>query len=43
MLSIIIDSINEKLFDNFGDTVLLENNGEAEVIDDYLKDLQDYL
>jgi hypothetical protein len=43
MLSIIIDSINEKLFDHFGDTVLVENGGEAEAIEDYLTELKDFV
>ncbi len=43
MLSIVMDSINEKLFDLFGDTVLIEEEGEAKAIEDYLGDLKDFL
>ncbi len=43
MLSIIIDSINDKLFDHFGDTVMVEAGGQAEVIEDYLDGLKELL
>lgn len=43
MLSVIIDSINEKLFGHFGDTVLIENSGAAEILEDYVEDLKECL
>ncbi len=43
MLSIVMDSINEKLFDHFGDTVLIEAGGRAEVIGDYRDDVKELL
>jgi hypothetical protein len=39
MLSILIDSINEKAFDEFGDTILTEDDG-PELIPDYIDDLK---
>ncbi len=42
MASILMDNINEKLFDEFGD-VVLENNeqDQPQVITDYVDDLKD--
>ncbi len=40
MISVIIDSINEKLFDNFGDTVI-EFTDKADVIEDYIEELKE--
>ena len=34
------DSINEKLFDRFGDTVLLFDGDVPEIIEDYLEELK---
>ncbi len=35
MLSVIVDSINEKLFDMFGDTVIIFDGDTPEIIEDY--------
>lgn len=40
MLSVICDSINEKLFDIFGDTVIVFDSDAPELIDDYTEDLK---
>ena len=40
LLSVLVDSINDKLFDLFGDTVLLYD-GEPEVIEDYAEQLKE--
>ncbi len=40
LLSLLVDGINEKLFDRFGDTVLLYDT-EPELIDDYTKELKE--
>ncbi len=39
MLSVLVDSINEKLFDEFADSVLTLDNG-PELIEDYIQDLK---
>lgn len=44
MVSILVDSINEKLFDEIGDSVIEFNDqDEPEVIDDYKDDLRELL
>ena len=40
MTSVLADSINEKLFDRFGDTVLLFDGDVPEIIEDYLEELK---
>lgn len=40
MLSVLVDSINEKLFDEFADSVLTLDNG-PELIEDYIQDLKE--
>ncbi|SHM26298.1 TerB N-terminal domain-containing protein [Ruminococcus flavefaciens] len=40
MVSILADTINEKLFDNFGDTVIEFSGDEPIVIDDYTEELK---
>ncbi len=43
MLSIIVDSINEKLYDTFSDTVILFDGDEPEIIEDYTDDVKGLL
>ena len=43
MTSILADSINEKLFDTFGDTVLIFDGDTPEIIEDYLEELKDII
>lgn len=43
MLSLLIDSINEKLFDHFGDTVIIEIEGRPELVEDYVDELKDMI
>ena len=44
MASILVDSINEKLFDEIGDSVIEFNDqDEPEIIDDYEDDLRELL
>ena len=40
MLSLLADQINEKLFDHFGDTVLIFDGEEATLIEDYEEELK---
>ncbi len=40
MLSVVIDSINEKLFDMFGDTVIVFDGDTPEIIEDYADQLK---
>lgn len=40
MPSILVDSINEKLFDRFGDTVIIFDGGMPELIEDYRDELK---
>ncbi len=40
MLSVAIDSINEKLFDMFSDTVIDSGSDKPEIIEDYLDELK---
>ncbi len=42
MASIIADSINEKLFEFFGDTVIEFDEDNAYIIDDYISDIKNY-
>ncbi len=35
MLSVLMDAINEKLFDLFGDTVIVEDSGKPALLEDY--------
>lgn len=41
--SVVIDGINEKLFDLIGDAVIEFDGGEPHVIDDYLDDIREVL
>ena len=43
MLSVIIDSINEKMFEIFSDTVIICENETPIIIDDYLEELKNYI
>ena len=40
MLSILVDSINEKLFDVFGDTAIIFDGDVPELIEDYIEELK---
>ena len=40
LLSVLIDSINEKLFDRFGDTVIADANEGPEPVADYVEELK---
>ena len=40
MLTVAIDEINERLFDEFGDTVIIFNGDTPEIIQDYKEDLK---
>ncbi|MGI5893839.1 MAG: TerB N-terminal domain-containing protein [Candidatus Merdivicinus sp.] len=40
MLSVLVDSINEKLYDQFGDTMILFDGEEPELIEDYIEELK---
>jgi len=40
MLSVLIDSINEKLYDEFCDTVILCDGDTPELVEDYIEDLK---
>ena len=42
MLSIVVDSINEKLFDIFGDNVIYDD-GKPQIYDDYIDELKELL
>lgn len=43
MLSVLIDSINEKLYDLFGDTVITDAGGRPELIADYMNELKEII
>ena len=43
MPSIAADEINELLFDEFGDTVVLCKGDKLFLVDDYVEDLEQYL
>ena len=40
LASVLVDSINEKLFDRFGDTVILYDGDAPEPIEDYAEELK---
>ena len=40
MLTVAIDEINERLFDDFGDTVIIFNGDTPEIIEDYKEELK---
>ena len=40
MLSVLVDHINEMLFDDFGDTVILFDGDQPELIEDYVEELR---
>lgn len=40
MLSVAVDNINEKLYDCFGDTVILFDGNEPELIEDYAEEIK---
>ena len=39
-LSVLVDAINEKLFDRFGDTVIVETEDRPELVADYFEELK---
>ena len=41
MPSVLIDAVNEKLFDRFGDVVIIEADGRPEVFEDYVDELKE--
>lgn len=43
MLSVVVDSVNEKLFDIFGDTVILFDGDTPELIEEYTEELKEYI
>jgi hypothetical protein len=43
MPSILADSINDKLFDEFGDTVIDFSSDSPQIIEDYAEDLKNYI
>ncbi len=43
MLSVLVDSINQNLFELFGDTVITEADGRPELIEDYIDDLKEMI
>ena len=42
-LSVLVDAINEKLFDRFGDTVIVETGNRPELIADYVQELKEII
>jgi len=42
-LSVVVDAINEKLFDRFGDNVIIEIEGRPELIADYEEELKEII
>lgn len=40
MLSVVVDGINEKLYDRFGDTVIVFNGDTPEVLEDYVQEAE---
>ena len=40
MVSVLVDAINGKLFERFGDTVIGDNGGKPELIEDYVEELK---
>ena len=42
-LSVLIDAINEKLFDRFGDTVIIEAGDRPELVADYVEKLKEII
>ena len=40
-LSVIIDAINEKLFERFGDAVIIETEGRPHLVADYVEELKE--
>ncbi len=40
MLSFAVDSVNEKLYDSFGDIVMETDGTSVNLIDDYIEDLK---
>lgn len=40
LLSVLVDSVNEKLFDRFGDTIIVFNGDKPEIVEDYLTELK---
>ena len=43
LLSVLVDAVNEKLFDRFGDTVITETEGRPELIADYVEELKEII
>ncbi len=43
MLSVLVDSINDKLYDEFADTVILFDGADPAVIEEYREDLYPYI
>jgi len=40
MLSMLIDAVNERFFDTFGDTVIIDDGGKPALIEDYVGELK---
>lgn len=43
ILSVLIDAINEKLFESFGDSVIIEVDGRPELVEDYIDELKEMI
>lgn len=43
MLSVVVDAVNEKLFDHFGDTVIVFDGDTPEVLEDYAEEAAEIL
>ena len=43
MLSVLVDGINEAFYDEIGDSVLEEDDGKVNLIEDYREDVEGYL
>ena len=41
-ISVLIESINEKFYDEFGDSILVDDD-YPEIYEDYREDIEDYL
>jgi len=39
-LSVLVDAVNERFFDRFGDTVIVEAAGRPELVEDYVEELK---
>ena len=43
MLSVLVEAVNEKLYDSFGDTVIIEAGGRPELVEDYIDELKEII